>query len=135
MTSKYRWWAYVRGMVRDYPKLKEEYERLKEPLTGINQNTIPSRNRVIKPTEDIALRELPSVKQREYDAVRCAIETILTYPNAAERYQLIKLIYWDRTYTLYGAAQKIGYSYGHAKRLHTDFFKLVASNFGLLDEK
>lgn len=84
-------------------------------------------------TELIAIRELPTNKQREYEAVRKAIEITEQYPNGKQRLAVIRLVLWDRQYTLEGAAMKIPCSESHAKEWHGDFIRLVASNYGMLD--
>lgn len=84
-------------------------------------------------TEDIAIRELPKINQREYDAVRKAIEKTEKLPTGAERLQLIDLVFFRRTHTLDGAAMQIHCSYRTARRYHADFIVLVAGYFGLVD--
>ena len=84
-------------------------------------------------TETLAIRELPSTRQREYEAVRRAVETTGRYRNGRERLKVIRLVLWDRSHTLEGAAQAVPCSIATAKRWHGQFIMLVAKSYGLLD--
>lgn len=60
-------------------------------------------------------------------------ETRAAKPDAAERIELIRLMYWANTrYSLPGAALKIpGVSEATAKRWHREFIVDIARNLGL----
>lgn len=129
---RYSWWGYVKSMVRRYPYLAREYSDLKE--LSSSEEGARSKNKISRPTENLALRELPKTAQREYEAVRRAVETVKTYKTGKEQLQIIDLVYWKKTHSLSGAALKVGFSYDRAKQLHTQFLRLVAKYYGLLDE-
>ena len=69
-----------------------------------------------------------ATEQRERDAVSRAIEEFL---NAPDKLQLIKLVYWDRTLTLDGAAKACFISYATARRWNSEFLYTVAKHYGL----
>lgn len=92
--------------------------------------TEPSRT-----TEVIAVRELPTTEQREYEAVRMAVEETERKYDGRDRLRLIKWAYWDNRYTLYGAAMGIPISYETAKRWQRDFIQAVAQYAGLMDKE
>ena len=132
-SPRYDWWPYVKGMIRRYPQLREEYAALHSQSVTANYNGMPrggSGGRVI---ENLAIRELPSNRQREYEAVRRAIEITERYTNGRQRLAIIRMVLWERQYTLEGAALQIPCSIATAKRWHAEFIRLTASYYGLLD--
>jgi len=132
-SPRYDWWPYVKGMIRRYPQLKEEYAALHSQSVTANYNGMPrggSGGRVI---ETLAIRELPSNRQREYEAVRRAIQITERYPNGQQRLAVIRMILWDRQYTLEGAALQIPCSWRTAAQWHGEFIRLVATCYGLMD--
>lgn len=132
---RYDWWPYVKGMIRRYPLLKQEYEDLhNQPITQSYSGMLGGGGDG-RGLERIAIRELPSTKQREYEAVRRAIETTEHYPNGRSRLKVVKLVLWDRSHTLEGAALMVPCSSATAWRWHADFIRLVALHYGLMDEE
>lgn len=129
---RYGWWSYVKDMIRRYPELREEYLDLHKTSMTASYSEMP-KGRYDRALESAVIRELPSTKQREYEAVRCAIEMTERYQNAHSILYMIKLVYWDKRYTLEGAALMIPCSIATAKRYHGEFIRLVASYYGLLD--
>lgn len=132
-SPRYDWWPYVKGMIRRYPQLKEEYAALHSQSVTANYNGMPrggSGGRVI---ENLAIRELPSTKEREYEAVSRAVETTDRYRNGRQRLDVIRMVLWDRQYTLEGAALQIPCHYKTAQGWHNEFIRLVASYYGLMD--
>ena len=124
---------YVKGMVRRYPALRAEYADLHSQSVTANYSGMPRSGDVSRGTEDIAVRELPTNSQREYEAVRRAIEQTERYQNGLQRLAIIRMVLWDRQYTLDGAALQIPCSWRTAAQWHGEFIRLVASNYGLLD--
>lgn len=84
--------------------------------------------------EELAIRELPCTEQREYEAVRRAIETTERYKNGQERLKVVDLVFWKRSHTLEGAALAVHCSTITAKRWHGEFIHTVAKFYGFLDE-
>ncbi len=83
-------------------------------------------------TENIAIRELPTNRQREYEAVRRAVLQTGQLRSGGVRLGLIDLIFWRRSHNIAGAAQKLYISQSTAKRYSAEFITLVGKNFGLL---
>lgn len=131
---RYDWWPYVKGMIRRYPALKQEFETLHEQSMTANYSGMPRGGGVSRGTEMIAIRELPTTKQREYEAVKLAVEKVSAQKNGKEILEVINLYLWKRSHTLDGAAVKTHIGARTAKRYHSDFVRLVAKNYGLLDE-
>lgn len=69
----------------------------------------------------------------EQIAVQKAIDQTLLLENGKERMQVIELVFFRQTHTLEGAAQIVPCSDRTARRWHTDFIKLVAREYGLLE--
>lgn len=69
----------------------------------------------------------------EQMAVQRAIDETLPMENGAERMQVIELVFFKQTHTLEGAAQIVPCSDRTSRRWHTDFIKLVAREYGLLE--
>lgn len=132
---RYDWWPYVKGMVRRYPALREQYADLHTQPMAANYSGMPHPGGASRSTEDIAVRELPANQQREYEAVRRAIWQTGRYPNGRQRLAVVKMVLWDRRYTLEGAARMVPCGVATAKRWHGDFIRLVAGNYGFLDER
>lgn len=130
---RYDWWPYVKGMIRRYPALREQYADLHTQPMAANYNSMPHPGGTSRSTEDVAVRELPTAQQREYEAVRRAIEQTGRYPNGRQRLAVVKMVLWDRRYTLEGAARMVPCAWRTAAQWHGDFIKLVAKNYGLLD--
>lgn len=132
---RYRWWGYIRNVIRAYPELKKEYEELHQQSITANTSGMRGGNGVSRGTENVALRELPRTKQKEYDAVSRAIEITRRMPNGTQRLQIIEFVYWKRTHTVEGAAMKAGYSVDRGKQLHGEFVRLVAKCYGFLESE
>lgn len=130
---RYDWWPYVKGMIRRYPELKREYEDLHNQSITQSYSGMPGGGGDGRGLERAAIRELPRTKQREYEAVRRAVETTKRYRNGEERLKVIRLVLWDRSHTLEGAALMVPCGTATAWRWHGEFVRLVASNYGLLD--
>ena len=119
---KYPWWSYVKAMIREYPALRERYADLHAQSMTADYSGMPR-----------SIRELPSTKQREYEAVRRAIAQTERYCNGRQRLAVIRMVLWERRYTLEGAALQVPCCVRTAAQWHGDFIRLVALNFGLLD--
>jgi hypothetical protein len=132
-SPRYDWWGYVKGIIRRYPLLRDEYKDLHDMAAPNTLSLVRHGSSVSRTTENRALLELPKTKQREYAAVRAAIAQTERYRDGRDRLTVIRLIYWDRTRTLSGAARDIPVSYETARIWHGEFIRLVASFYGLMD--
>lgn len=123
---RFKWWGYIKSVIRAYPELKKEYAQIHEqPITAISSG-MPGAGGVSRGTEDIALRELPKSKQKEYDAVRCAINATQRLKTGTDRLKVIDLVFWKQSHTLQGAAMQANISYDTAIGYHGDFIMMVA---------
>lgn len=133
-TPRYDWWPYVKGMIRRYPELCARDRELHEiAVTPRYGGTGSGRGGRSDPVANAALRELPAVNQKELDAVQKAIRTTRKLETGGQRLRMVKMVYWDRTYTLEGAAMRLNVSPATAKRWNGEFIREVAEQFGLLE--
>ena len=70
---------------------------------------------------------------REKDAVQNAIDKTLEKDDGKDRIKVIELVFFRQTHTIDGAAQVVCCSERTARRWHTDFIRLVAKEYGLLE--
>lgn len=130
---RYRWWQYVKNVIRAYPELKREYNALHEQAVTANVSGLPGGGGAGRGVESIALRELPKPKQREYDAVRNVIALTERMKTGKERLKMIDMVFWKKSHTLSGAAMALNISYDTAIDYHGDFIMLVAYHRDLID--
>ena len=131
-TLRYDWWPYVKGMIRRYPDLCLKEAALHDTVVTANISGMPGGGKRTDKTADAALRTLPEVNRRELEAVRAAIRSTEAMPNGQTRLNLINLVMWKRSHTVFGASLRMGISERTAKQWHGDFIREVAKNFGLL---
>ena len=87
------------------------------------------------------IRQYPSRQDRycqgnalkERIAVQQAIDETDRMENGKERLQMVDLVFFRQTHTLEGAAMMIPCSERTARRWHTDFIKLVAKKYGVIE--
>lgn len=123
---RYRWWQYVKNVIRVYPELKREYDALHEQSITANVSGMPGGGSSGRGVENVALRELPKPKQREYDAVRNAIAVTERMKTKTDRLRMIEMVFWKKSHTLTGAAMALSISYETAVEYHRDFIMLTA---------
>lgn len=127
-----KWWPYIKAVIRDYPRLKRDYEDLHEQSVTAKYSGTPTGGGASRGTENVAVKELPYTQQKEYDAVRKAVAETKILVTGKERIKLIDLVFWKRSHTLSGAAYKLNLSETTAQRYHSDFIYLVAEKYGLI---
>ena len=134
-TPRYDWWPYVKGMIRRYPELRRQEADLHTTAVTPNYGGAPGgHGGRSDPVANAALRTLPEVNRRELEAVRAAIRTTESLPSGRERMSFVKLYYWQRSHTIFGAANAIHISEKTALRWNRELITQVAKNFGLLEE-
>lgn len=130
---RYDWWPYVKGMIRRYPALCECKQDLQSQSVTPNYNGMPRGGGISNPTQAAALRTMTATEEREFDAVSKAIRETQRMRYGCEMLQMVRLLYWDRSHTLYGASDKLHIHEQTAKEWHRNFVYRVAENYGLLD--
>lgn len=133
---RYRWWGYVKNVIRAYPELKKA--ALGQPSVSLIAKygpTIPSGGGEGRPVESVAVKRLTNDDAREYEAVRKAVQDEEKRSDASAKLKIIELVYWKRSHTLWGAGREVGYSYRQTRRMHEQFIHAVAANLGLKEKK
>lgn len=77
--------------------------------------------------------ELSGVALREREAVKAAVEATERMTDGAARLKVIRLVHFDRTHQLPGAALAVPCSERTANYWQKSFFEMVARNRDLLD--
>jgi hypothetical protein len=128
---RYRWWGFVRRMIRDYPGLQYALALLHEQSTVADLSGMPHGSGVGRSIEAIAMRQLPEDDQKVYDAVKKAIEITSLQSEGTVRLKLITMMYWsNKPFTAKAAALGLHISDATAKRWHGDFVRLVGKCYG-----
>ena len=130
---RYGWWPYVKNIIRRYPALKEAHDELQKQRVTASYNAEVVPKAPGRPVERSATRTMGKTMQKEFEAVRSAVEALEGMPDGDRRIILIDLVYWRKSHTLQGAAIKCHISFATAKRWHVAFINLVARNYGLFD--
>ena len=131
---RYRWWSYVKNVIRAYPELERQAGAPPNVRVTAKPGPVTAAPGVGRPVENAAVHRLTEHDEREYRAVRAAIRETMDLPNGNARLTIIDLVYWKRVNTLRGAAKAVGYSYRWAKHLHREFICLVAENLDLKEK-
>lgn len=132
---RYKWWSYVKGMIRAYPDLRARYRELKEVSITSQWSDTPHGTRISDSTAEAALRQLSYTEQKEYEAVDRAIRITERMKAGKERIEVVRLVLWEQTHTINGAAIQIHVSERTAWQYHREFIYLVAREYGLIGEK
>lgn len=131
---RYKWWSYVRWMIRLYPDRVAELRRRQDArITGRYGPQTPGGSGVNRSTEELGTVSLGAVVDREMDAVRLALDEIAQLPSGPQRLQIIEAYHWKRTHTLDGASFAAGVSDITGRRWNAEFICSVAKYFGLLE--
>lgn len=132
--ARYDWWGYVRAVVRKYPSLRKDLEDLHTQSLAIDYSGLPRGSGAGRAVEALVIRELPSCKQREYEAVCAAIRDTERMENGSDRLKVADWVHWKRSLTISGAALRVPCSYKTAQRWQADFVKRVAAYLGFFDD-
>lgn len=133
--SKFKddWWRNAVWAVRNYPARKEEYEELHRQQLTQSTGSVPGAVGVNRTTENIALKQMPPMKQREYDAVARAIQITRLLPDGDSRISLIQRMYWNgRKLNIYQVIYQVGISEATGKRWHNRFIRTVGECLGYI---
>lgn len=130
-SPRYRWWGFVRRMIRDYRTLKTEYENLHSQSITASTSGMPGGGGVGRAVENIALKQLSSDDQKAYDAVSRAVEITQLLPDGELKLTLIRYVYWGKNQRkVENVAPLLHISGITAKRWHGDFVRLVGKCYG-----
>lgn len=130
---RYRWWGYVKNVIRAYPELRKKLmEPIHMPVTA-KYGPHTGQNGAGRALEGAVAKRLSGRDVAEFEAVDAAIRETAKLENGEARLAIIDLVYWKRSHTLAGAGMRVGYSYSRTKDFHQQFFMLVAKKLKLFD--
>ena len=130
-SPRYRWWGFVRRMIRDYRSLKIEYEDLHSQNVTASISGMPGGGGAGRSVENIALKQLAADDQKVYDAVTRAVEITNLLPDGELKLALIRYVYWNKQqHTVKNAALQLYISRRTAERWHAEFVRLVGKCYG-----
>lgn len=129
---RYKWWSYVKWMIRLYPERVAELRRRQEAAVTANYSAMPRGSEPSRITENLGLTTLGNPADREMEAVRMAIEETKNMRTGDIRLKIIDLVYWRKSHTLQGACDVVYVAYDTGKVYHAEFIRCVARHFGLL---
>lgn len=128
---RYRWWGYVKNVIRAYPELKKRM--LETPETSVTARYGPQTRQsgAGRTIERSSVQRLSSRDAEEYEAVNAAIRETARMSNGEARLAIIDLVYWKRgKVCAEEAGRRVGYSPKQAKRICVEFIRLVAFYLG-----
>ena len=129
---RYNWWSFALNMIRDYPVRRRDYLQLHDQKITADLSGMPKAGNASRTVEGIATRQLPDQEQREYDAVRAAVEYTRTLPEGTVRLRLIDMTLWKNTKNIAGAALQLHISERTAQRYRWQFVALVGQRYGFM---
>ena len=120
------WKNEARNALRQYPRAKRRQNELSDmQITPAYGGTVTSHT-ATRTTENVALRSnLTPYEESVISAVEFMMRMQSAYPNGQERMRMIKLVYFQRTHTLEGAAMECNYSDRTVKRWNTEILTAV----------
>lgn len=128
---RYNWWPYVCRVVQDYPALRCRAEEAMETRTTASLDGQPRGGGISNPTERAVIRAMSGTDYRDMEAVERAIEQTKHMRWGKQRLDLLRMVYWDKTHTLQGAAITVPCGIKMARQWSVEFKYLVAHYMGL----
>lgn len=123
---RYKWWGYIRRVLRAYPYLRKELDELQKPMQSKGEQVCRGSG-VGRPVEMMAAVTLPDrQEQRELQAVEKALDEV----DEISR-RLVEMVFFKQSHTLQGAAMCLHISYRTARRRQSYIIVAVAEALGL----
>lgn len=136
--GKYKddWWRNAVWTVRNYPARKAEFDELHRQTLTQNLSPQGNPNGINRTTENIALRQMSPMKQKEYEAVTRVIGITRLLPDGDKRLELIDRMYWQgKKLNIYQVIYQIGIAEATGKRWHNRFIRSVGECLGYFSEE
>lgn len=125
--SKYRhWWRpNVERALHVYPYLKAAKQDVQAQSVTASYSGMPRGGGPSRSTENAAMRMLSPQEEKLVDAVDRAIAEISHHRDGAEVLRIVKMVDFDRRYTVEGAAMELHMHRNSASNRRTRFIDLV----------
>lgn len=137
--AKVRWIDKARDIAKEYKHNCQELQQIKEYLqVSIASGGSPVvSGKISKPVEAAVERKMMQSRylylQQAVNAVENAMETVLQKPQGDLTIKLFNMVYYDKSYTLCGAAQALNLTERTARRYNWFFLKMVAESMGFIN--
>ena len=116
----------ARHALRIYPRLKRKQAEAAGQQITPDYGGVIVQHGASRTTEEAALRStLTADELRIIEAVEMAVAMQERQPNGDDRLKMIRLVYWQRTHTLAGAALECHYSEEAVKRWNLEILTAV----------
>ena len=120
------WRTEARAALRAYPKAKKKQNESGEMQITPVYGGSAVQHSATRTTENVALRtKLTPHEENVISAVEFAMRMQSAYPNGQERMKMIRLVYFQRSHTLEGAAMEVHYSDRAVKRWNAEILTAV----------
>lgn len=134
-----RWIYKARDIAKEYKHNCQELRQIEEYLqvsTTSGGSPVVS-GKISKPVEAAVERKMMQARylylQQAVNAVENAMETVLQKPQGDLTIKLFNMVYYDKSYTLCGAAQALNLTERTARRYNWFFLKMVAESMGFIN--
>ena len=134
-----RWIDKARDIAKEYKHNCQELQQIEEYLqVSTTSGGSPVVNgKISKPVEAAVERKMMQARylylQQAIGAVESAMTAVLQKPQGDLTIRLFNMVYYDRSYTLYGAAQALNLTERTARRYNWFFLKMVAESMGFIN--
>lgn len=135
-----RWIDKARDVAKEYKRNCQELRQIEESLqmsANSSGGSAVMSSKISKPVEAAVERKMMQVRylylQQAVCAVEEAMESVLRKPQGDLTIKLFNMVYYDRSHTLYGAAQVLNLTERTAKRYNRFFLKIIAESMGYVD--
>ena len=133
-----KWKCHVKEIVSEYPRYKKEIKEIEQ--SAIYKSSSPDGQPRGSGTSDktamcalqLAGDERLQHLRRAVEAVECAIYITERENKGKDKMSVIKMVYWDKSHLLYGAALEVLISEAQAKRWNGDFIKIIGKKLGFI---
>lgn len=120
------WRSEARAALRQYPKCKRKQSETGEMQITPAYGGTPGSHTATRTTENVALAvRLTPHEENVISAVEFMMKMQSAYPNAEERFKMIRLVYFNRTHTMEGAALECHYSVDALKKWNSEIMAAV----------
>jgi len=135
MSKTRHWWYYsVVTAIRQYPALAEKKRELQKTSITPPYEAVIKGSEIGRTTETAALRQLPQAEELWVDAIQQATEEVKRHRDGNDVLRIVKMVDYDRTHSVEGAAQVLHMDRATAWRRRSRFVYLVAKYAHYLPE-
>lgn len=130
-TKNKHWWRpNVERALKAYPSLKDRKLAMQSPALTPNYNPMPGGSEPSRTTENLGIRQLSEQEESWLQAIDRAKDDMKQVSDGAEILALVKMVFFNQTHTVTGAAMERHVSLSTAQRRIGRFIDKVAEHKG-----